>query len=93
MIVTLKLTFRFFKACFSKKGGMGVGALESRPGGERSEPQEVPGAATICRTTTVSSLGIKKGLHLVALLSLQLGENYSANPNLLSKYPMSFCKC
>jgi len=42
VIVTLKLTFRFFKACLSKKGGMG-GALEARAA-----------PATFCRTTIYS---------------------------------------
>tara|TARA_Y100001963_G_scaffold44311_1_gene62160 strand:+ start:946 stop:1125 length:180 start_codon:yes stop_codon:yes gene_type:complete len=58
-----------------KKGGMGVGALESRPGGERSEPQEVPGAATICRTTTVSSLGIKKRAISSIALSSEIADD------------------
>ena len=73
MIVTLKLAPTKFKACLSKKGGMGVGAWESGPGGEftsrikaraRSYPQVIHNSSYLILDTTYSRPGNKKGRYV-----------------------------
>jgi len=73
VIVTLKLAPTKFKACLSKRGGMGVGAWESGPGGEftsrikaraRSYPQVIHNLSYLILDTTSSILGIKKGRYV-----------------------------
>ena len=95
MIVTLKPCSTKFKACLLKKGGDGGRRLElSAPGREAVFSFETRARALCCIFATLLYLVCFDLLHIghkkrailgIALLPLQLGENYSANPNLCNK--------
>jgi len=94
MIVTLKPCFTKFKACLFKKGGWGSEIGASGPGGEFTSRINTRAPDLCCISATLLVivcfdllyLGIKKGRYTrYRPSSLQLGENYSANPNLCNK--------
>ena len=95
MIVTLKPCPQNFKACLFKKGGDGGGALELSDRAANGVSRIKTRARDLCCIFAtllylvcfdLLHIGHKKRAILgIALLPLQLGENYSANPNLLSK--------
>ena len=95
MIVTLKPCSTKFKACLFKKGGMGVELWSFQDRAANGVSRIKTRARYLCCIFAtllylvcfdLLYIGHKKRAILgIALLPLQLGENYSANPNLLSK--------